>query len=44
MRMYGYEFRAQNGHCVVYDEDGNKVAEAQSIDEAIRDMKEDGEI
>ena len=38
----GYKFKSEDGHTVVYDEYGNRVADAESIDEAIRDMKEDG--
>lgn len=44
VRMYGYEFRSEGGHTVVYDETGKRVCDAESIDEAIRDMKEDEEI
>lgn len=43
VRMYGYEFRHEKGHVVVYDEKGNVVLHAQSISEAVQDLREEEE-
>lgn len=44
MTFCGFDFRSEDGHIVVYDEKGNRRADAESIEEAIRDMKEDGDL
>ena len=43
MRLYGFEFKSVNGHIVIY-KDGKFYGNAMSIDEAIRDLKEDGDL
>ena len=42
MYLYELTFKSEGTHTVVYDKKGNKVCDAESVDEAIRDMKEDG--
>lgn len=42
MYLYELTFKSEGAHTVVYDKKGNKVCDAESVDEAIRDMKEDG--
>ena len=41
MYLYGYRFKHEKGHVVVYDEKGNVVLHAQSLSEAVRDLKEE---
>ena len=43
MKLYGYDFKHEKGHVVIY-KDGKVVGHAQSLDEAIADLKEDGDI
>lgn len=43
MYLYNFEFVGEGEqHVVVYDERHIRIADAQSIDEAIRDMEDDG--
>lgn len=43
MKLYGYDFKHEKGHVVVY-KDGKVVLHAQSLDEAIRDLKEEEDL
>lgn len=41
MYLYGYRFKHEKSHVVVYDEKGNVVLHAQSLSEAVRDLKDE---
>jgi len=42
MFLYGYEFRSEHGHTVIY-KDGRFYGHAQSIDEALTDLRKEEE-
>lgn len=43
MYLYGYRFKHEKGHVVVYDEKGNVVLHAQSLSEAVQDLRQEEE-